>query len=459
MKRKEFISSLSKYENWLVDRILYYAIREGYSDSTSTLMEPWRQSIAGLSNSIVIQYQLTGTKLEISSKSINIASSATEFGEKEAHLHRKRGVTLEMFLGLMKYYRQTYIDFINERSDFALHYKVELEQFINRHFDLIEIAFCKSWFSLGKNQEFIDLQRKNRELANEKNKYITIFESLPTPVFIIDDNGYIENMNFAASNIFFNLIVSGFGYYSKDSKQNLQFASKFPWLEESYNSFVESNHQEVTIEARDDERAKIFTVSFSRVQDISEKFIGVILTLSDITERKRLETELSLTAITDPLTGAKNRRFFLSILETEINRCKRQGNCFALIMIDLDNFKLVNDNYGHDAGDKVLIEFVKGSHRVFRNSDCFARWGGEEFIAILPATDEEGALRFSERYRESIASIKHDIDEERQIQVTISIGLTVTSSDENNTIEYFINKADQALYSAKNQGRNRVCIG
>lgn len=180
---------------------------------------------------------------------------------------------------------------------------------------------------------------------------------------------------------------------------------------------------------------------------------------SELSNRTRelegTQEQLRLLAMTDPLTGISNRRHFLSQISEEIERTKRYGNPFSLMMIDIDNLKEINDTYGHEAGDEVLRSFAKHCLGRLRTVDQFARFGGDEFIALLVQTGQEKSKEVAERLISGIKSMEIQIENET-IHITVSIGLT--STDQESSVEELIKSADRALYEAKNGGRNRVTI-
>jgi diguanylate cyclase (GGDEF)-like protein/PAS domain S-box-containing protein len=172
----------------------------------------------------------------------------------------------------------------------------------------------------------------------------------------------------------------------------------------------------------------------------------------DVTQQKRVEKQLHRLSTTDALTGAYNRRMFIDLLTREMQRAQRYGAVFSLIMFDIDRFKMVNDRYGHDAGDRVLVEVVEVSRKTIRSTDILSRWGGEEFMVLLPQTDSEKALAMGERLRKAIAHHSFaDVD-----ALTISVG--VTSLRQLDSIDVLLKRVDEALYAAKNGGRNRVML-
>ncbi|MEW6738390.1 MAG: diguanylate cyclase [Nitrospirota bacterium] len=158
-------------------------------------------------------------------------------------------------------------------------------------------------------------------------------------------------------------------------------------------------------------------------------------------------------AETDPLTKIYNRLKFDNIFTSEIMKVQRYGTPLSLIMFDIDDFKQINDTYGHNVGDNVLIEITKIVSNNIRTTDIFARWGGEEFVILTPNTDMEHARELSERLRAAI----EDSIFKKAFTVTCSFG--VAEFREDDTTDTLSKRADDALYEAKKSGKNRVCIG
>lgn len=169
---------------------------------------------------------------------------------------------------------------------------------------------------------------------------------------------------------------------------------------------------------------------------------------------RELVTEIEHVAARDNLTGAFNRRELESELVRLQSRFERSADSFCLMLIDIDNFKLINDNYGHLVGDEVLRRFARIVFASIRAEDYFARYGGDEFCILLPSTHLDEALKLANRLRQAYATTPHVIGDE-VIQSSISIGVSESSSmaSDYNTVIAF---ADKALYQAKNSGRNRV---
>lgn len=173
-------------------------------------------------------------------------------------------------------------------------------------------------------------------------------------------------------------------------------------------------------------------------------------------ELKVLNTELTRLATTDSLTGASNRRHFMEKAEAETSRARRYKSSLAVLMLDIDHFKRVNDQYGHSVGDLALIETTRVCVETLRNEDCFGRLGGEEFAALLPETSLDGAKLLGERLR---LALRDTVIETTSgpLSVTASIGISIYDPAEG-SIEAALSRADRAMYEAKSGGRDQVVV-
>jgi diguanylate cyclase (GGDEF)-like protein/PAS domain S-box-containing protein len=189
--------------------------------------------------------------------------------------------------------------------------------------------------------------------------------------------------------------------------------------------------------------------------DADGKFLGMQGVARPICERKRLEDELRLLANTDTLTGLANRRTFLGKLEQEVARAHRYGHSLSILMLDIDHFKVINDRYGHPAGDEALRRFAGVCQAVLRRNDVMARMGGEEFAAFLPETGLDGACLIGERLRQAVEELVVVYGDE-YFHFTTSIGIVLLRGQDDG--EYALKLADKALYLAKTSGRNRVVV-
>jgi diguanylate cyclase (GGDEF)-like protein len=171
---------------------------------------------------------------------------------------------------------------------------------------------------------------------------------------------------------------------------------------------------------------------------------------------ERVARRMQELATHDALTGCMNRATADSLLEHELARCHRDRLPLALLLMDLDHFKRVNDRHGHAAGDQVLAEFAQAVRARLRASDVFARYGGEEFGVLLPATDHDGALRVAEQLRAAVAVMRTGLPSGETLAVTVSIGVAVAPILHRIAGHALYAEADQALYRAKDAGRDRV---
>ena len=173
-------------------------------------------------------------------------------------------------------------------------------------------------------------------------------------------------------------------------------------------------------------------------------------------ELARALAQLQVIATRDELTGLPNRRQMQALMDQELLRSQRHHHDFCIAVLDLDHFKQVNDTHGHAAGDDVLRRFAAAGQAALRGTDVLARWGGEEFLVLLPDTGMPLARAGMERLREQIAALPIDVGGGQRVSLTVSIGLTGHRRGE--TLSQTLARADQLLYQAKAEGRNRTCI-
>jgi len=250
------------------------------------------------------------------------------------------------------------------------------------------------------------------------------------------------------------ILILLFGIFRLDTRQFL-YASSFILLTYGTDIFLLQvfRPQDIIL------KIEIFQWFGLAIVLVSVSFIGgniSFLRRELATSRKKLRSSMMTIremAIHDDLTGFYNRRHLMELIETEKNRSVRTGSVFTLVMMDIDKFKNVNDTYGHQAGDNVLMTFSAIIRSVLRKTDFCGRYGGEEFLIVLTETDLQDAKIFAERIRSCVEeSFFPDLSS--NFRVTVSIGLSQHRTKED--IEKTISRADEALYRAKNNGRNRV---
>jgi diguanylate cyclase (GGDEF)-like protein len=187
-----------------------------------------------------------------------------------------------------------------------------------------------------------------------------------------------------------------------------------------------------------------------------QKAAGIVVAFHDITERKKFVLELERQAQIDALTGLNNRRYFYELAEQEIVRTRRYGKPLAIMMVDVDHFKAINDTYGHHSGDTVLQQLGVICRQTMREIDIIGRIGGEEFSILLPEANGMHAREAAERLREAVAATVVQLEPEVSISFTVSIGVAALVATDSG-VAAMLKRADEALYQAKYSGRNRVC--
>lgn len=193
---------------------------------------------------------------------------------------------------------------------------------------------------------------------------------------------------------------------------------------------------------------RVFTVNIHKY-DNDEKYY--VISLTDITELKQKSNLLEYQANHDQLTGLFNRQKFHNVITKEIRRSRRYTSALSLILFDIDNFKSINDTFGHAIGDEILKSVASFSAVNLRETDTIVRWGGEEFIALLPETSIETACNVAEKLREGIEQLEFDSIKK---PVTVSFGVSMLRDYDSESS--FIDRADEALYAAKRNGKNKV---
>lgn len=220
----------------------------------------------------------------------------------------------------------------------------------------------------------------------------------------------------------------------------------------------------IMLTAREDQKLKVKGLEYGASDFVTKPFdaeellarVKVQLKLKrqqdTLKQSNRLLAELTTR---DPLTQLHNRRAMTEILERELQRSNRKGSTLSIVMFDIDHFKLVNDEYGHQNGDTVLIAVAEQARIGLRGYDFVARYGGEEFVLILPDTPHDGALMVAERLRMRIE--QHEFTSDlAEIRITVSLGIASYPAEEATSVDSLIRAADAALYRAKREGRNRT---
>lgn len=302
--------------------------------------------------------------------------------------------------------------------------------------------------------EILVNQKKQVEKALEKSqeKYHRVFDNAISPIYVFDDKkGFIDS-NQAG------LDLLG---YSRDEllKLAIHDVDADPQVVLPAHKQLLQGHDlanyEHQLKTKD---GKIITIINNSIplKNAAGNIIGMQSILIDITERKNMEEKLQYLSEHDPLTGLNNRKILEQQLIYEINRAIRYKHALSVLMLDLDHFKLINDAYGHQAGDTVLHNFAKLLKSSIRKTDYAARYGGEEFVIILPETSLSKAEELAKQLCIQAATHLNFI-ENNKIKVTTSIGVC-SFSEHGESWEELLHAADSAMYSAKDSGRNCVRV-
>jgi len=274
--------------------------------------------------------------------------------------------------------------------------------------------------------------------------YDMIIENMRDGVLVLDSHNAVVDINPAAQRLL-----------GIDGKQAIgeQVEVIFRKMPEIVERFLDVPSAKTVVQIGRDGNERYFDVVISPVDGRGAEYSGRTVTIHDTTERFRLYQEVERLAQTDPLTGLFNRRYFFESAERELLRSARYKKSISLLMLDLDGFKMVNDTYGHGIGDSVLREVAVLLKDTLRRNDLVGRYGGEEFIILLPEIDMAGAYEVAERLRANITTKSMQANE-AVFWITASIG--ISAFGEGDTFSSLVDAADAALYRAKALGKNRV---
>lgn len=275
-----------------------------------------------------------------------------------------------------------------------------------------------------------------------------IFENMIEGVIILDMENRIIDFNPALREIFPQITEQDVGSPFMD------VFSKYPLLSELID---QGQNDRIEFQVGEGGTATFYRVGLSIIENNQGRSTGKMINFYEFTEEKRLMDELERLAATDGLTGIYNRQHFDQLVRKEISRINRYGGTLSMLMLDLDQFKFINDTYGHVAGDKALIAVVDTMSDILRESDILARFGGEEFVILATQTNLTQAEALAERLRSALEDNMFDI-EGYEINILASFGVTHIESGGDVTPEMLYRWVDRGVYQAKDMGGNAVCV-
>ncbi len=299
-------------------------------------------------------------------------------------------------------------------------------------------------------REMVERRRGEEAIERAKREWEETFDTVPDLIAIIDRNHVIQRLNKA--------MADKLKVHPRDAIGRSCYAfchgtdGPFPGCPLLQSLADAAEHSAEVVEPKLGGTFLVSVTPMGANGGQADRFVHVA---RDITERKSFEEQLSKLATTDSLTSIWNRRHFRYLARRELDRAKRYGGELALMMIDLDHFKAINDTYGHAVGDEALKMVAAIGRATLRRIDIFARYGGEEFVIALPETPLEQALQAAERLRQTLGETPINT-QGKPLYMTVSIGLTVVTGRGCLDLNTLLKQADDALYKAKNNGRNRV---
>jgi diguanylate cyclase (GGDEF)-like protein/PAS domain S-box-containing protein len=304
------------------------------------------------------------------------------------------------------------------------------------------------------SRDITEQSRDHQQLRENEERFRSLFQSAPICYQSMDIHGRIMEVNKAW--------MDELGYQRGDviGHKYIEFLTTesqavFPAIFWRYVTTGELESTEFEMLRKD---GSVITVDYHGKVGYNENghFKQTHCVFFNITERKEMELEMHRLAVTDALTGIYNRRHYFELAENEFKRSQRHHLPLSAIMIDIDEFKKINDSYGHIVGDLVLQQITRACQHTMREIDIIGRYGGDEIAILLPNTTEQQAYQAAERLREGIQNL-YEHHQEISIPLTISLGVAqLNEGDQNSAV--LQDRADQALLAAKKAGRNRVEI-
>ncbi len=298
-------------------------------------------------------------------------------------------------------------------------------------------------------------QQHTQLLQRTPERYSEMVSSISAyGIHLIDRRGIIRSWNMGAESI------TGL---RRDQAVGQPFDQLFPTVSIAEGiprrtlEFVRANQRcsDEQRRVRSDGTVFLAQTTMDQVRSENGELLGFVEVFQDVTEARQREQQLYHRATRDALTGISSRGHLLETAENELERARRFAEPLSVLLLDIDHFKRINDNYGHEIGDRTLIAVSKACVENSRKIDSIGRLGGEEFAVVLPRANKQPAAEMAQRLRRAIGEIRVPTSGGRDIGVTVSIGVAAMRSTTRDFAE-LLRQADAALYQAKREGRNRV---
>ncbi|MGD1716169.1 GGDEF domain-containing response regulator [Dapis sp. BLCC M172] len=397
--------------------------------------------------------KLLGNVLVKAGYNLNFATNCQEARQKISHLHPN------LILFDLKVAEDNGCGVCHQLQEDLKHQHIPMifmtvnkeRKYLNYNFELGVIDYLQKPFDyeevLAKVKTHLIIKQKSDELKESEAKLNTIITHLYDGILIIDRHGVVKFANPAAARIF-----------GQPLEALLNHSLGIPILtsDKALLDFIHPNGKlgvaEITVGKTEWQGE---TVDIICLRDVSDRQKVMEELEVALTKQKELSEELEKQATTDGLTNIYNRRQIMKLAAQEFDRSIRYQHPFSILMMDIDKFKIINDTYGHQIGDRVIIEMVKAVLKNIRKVDILGRLGGDEFMAILPETNQKQAVEVAERICLGMREIEITFEAEI-IKVYTSIGVA-SYSEEIINLEDMISYADKALYQAKRGGRNQFC--
>jgi len=334
----------------------------------------------------------------------------------------------------------------------------EVQARVGKHLAILDLRAQLQTLNQQLTLRIDELTRSQELLRERENKLGAFIKALPSLSFVIDETGrYLEVMTSEAD-----LLVVEIGQLEGRLISEVIPVQEATVIMQAIQQAIETGKTQLV-----EYKASVptggegwFEGRIALMEKTPNGHSKVVLVVNEISERVRLYREIQRLANQDPLTSSFNRRHFLTLAEQELQRAIRYRRPLSLIFLDIDHFKKFNDQYGHQIGDQLLCALVNLCKGYLRSIDIFGRYGGEEFLVLLPETGTDGALQAAERLRIEINHLTIKTTEGK-LSITVSMGTASLDSnfDQTQTLDVLIKRADQALYMAKSAGRNCVKAG